>query len=47
MQQELRMTETGSKSSSLSPDIKLVTIDVKMQIRAVSKQSLAIPNFIS
>ena len=35
--------ETDSKSSPANPDIKLVTIDVKMQIRtlhAVCKQSL-------
>jgi hypothetical protein len=42
--------ETDSKSCPANPDIKLVTIDVKMQIRtlhAVCKQSLAIPNLNS
>jgi len=45
-QQDLRKMEIDPKSSPESPDIKLVTIDVKMQIRtlhAVRKQSLAIP----
>jgi hypothetical protein len=50
LQQDLRKMETDSKSSPANPDIKLVTIDVKMQIRtlhAVCKQSLAIPNLNS
>jgi hypothetical protein len=45
--QDLRKMETDSKSSPANPDIKLVTIDVKMQIRTlhvVCKHSLAIPN---
>lgn len=39
--------ETNSKPGPKTPDIKLVMIDVKMQIRtlhAVGKQSLANPN---
>jgi hypothetical protein len=50
LQQALRKMETDSKSSPANPDIKLVTIDVKMQIRAlhaVCKHNLDIPNLNS